>query len=91
MHQSGANPKCPHCGEETRKWEVPEGGTWDVPFLYVCFNDDCKYFIEGWDWMQMQYAQNSSYRYSQNPRTGKSAPLPVWSSQALKNKILDAE
>jgi hypothetical protein len=39
-------PKCPHCGQEMNLWEVPpfnigDGLGWGVPFLYLCFNDNC--------------------------------------------------
>ena len=56
-----------------KKWLVPEGASWDEEFFFVCFNDDCSYYQEGWDWMKEQYSQEASYRYMINPTTGASS------------------
>jgi hypothetical protein len=70
---------------------VPEEGGWESPFHLACFNDDCGYFVRGWEWMEQQYGVKSSYRYRLDPATGQASPLAVWSRQALKDRILDAE
>ena len=81
--------KCPHCDGEMNKWRVPENSTWGVPFLYVCFNDECSYFIKGWDWIREKYKANASYRYCVDPVSGNSRPLPVWSAEAMRDGIID--
>jgi hypothetical protein len=81
-------PACTHCGATMKKWEIPPGTTWDAGFHYVCFNDDCPYFVNGWDWMQQQYKAHASYRHCIDPETGCSRPLPVWSDAALKDRII---
>jgi hypothetical protein len=68
---------------------VPEETSWDEEFLLVCFNDDCSYYKEGWDWMKEQYNQRASYRYSCSPVTGGSTVLPVWSASALRDRIAE--
>jgi hypothetical protein len=67
---------------------VPEGADWVEEFFYVCFNDDCRYYVEGWSWMKSQFNQAASYRYMLNPTTGTSSPLPVWSESAMRDLII---
>ena len=80
---------CPHCGIKMKKWETPDGSTWDSPYQLVCFNDECPYFVKGWTWMKEKFNVRSSYRHRHNPATGGSGPLPVWSYDALKTSIIE--
>src|SRR3989339_411174 len=76
---------CPYCQSILRKWVTPAESTWGEGVQYVCFNDECSYFVRGWNWMWEQYRSKSSYRYRVDAQTGESGPLPVWSKDALKN------
>ena len=80
---------CPHCGSRLKKWRVPEEATWSEEFFFVCFNDDCSYYQEGWAWMKEKYNQRTSFRHAVNPTTGSSTPLPVWSASATREMIVD--
>ena len=82
-----ARPTCPHCNATLEKWATPEGTAWG-PFLHVCFNDDCPYYVRGWTWMEQQYGVRASYRYRVDAFSGFETPVPVWSSTALRNAIL---
>ena len=84
-----APENCPHCGSELEKWLVPEEATWPEEFFWVCFNDDCSYYRNGWVWMKEQYNQHASYRYTVNPRTGTSLQIPVWSDSATREMIVE--
>ena len=80
---------CPHCNKPMKKWRCPPASSWNFEFQYVCFNDECPYYINGWEWMKEKYNQNVSYRYRINPFNNESGPLPVWSKNALKDSIIE--
>ena len=80
---------CPHCRSRLLKWRVPEEATWDEEFFYVCFNDACSYYREGWAWMKSRYNQDASYRFMVNPTTGGHSMLPVWSDSAMREMIVE--
>ena len=51
---SEEKPKCPHCQSTMDIWEVPpitfsDGLGWGTPYLYMCFNDECPLYVQGWD------------------------------------------
>lgn len=41
--------------------------------------------------MQEKYSVKTSYRYRVDPTTGAASPLAVWSPEALKDRILEAD
>ena len=83
------NLKCPHCGQGLRKWLPPDGTSWGQGLQYVCFNDECPYYVRGWDWMEKQFNHRVSYRHRYDPATGEQGPLPVWSATALRERIVE--
>ncbi len=85
------HPLCPHCGAALLKWANPDMGSWSGDFQFVCFNDACPYYARGWTWMEEHYNVHASYRHRLDPTTGETGPLPVWSANALKDKILPPE
>ena len=86
---NGTALTCPHCQTRLSKWRVPVESSWEEDFFFVCFNDDCSYYVNGWRWMEEQFKQKASYRYAVNPTTGAASPLPVWSDTATKEMIVD--
>jgi hypothetical protein len=81
--------KCPHCGSQMLKWYTPPALTWGTPYQYVCFNDECGYYVRGWKWLEQQYNKKASYRHRFNPFTGETGPVPVWSPAALRGRIMN--
>lgn len=82
-------PRCVHCDQQMKKWKCPPDSTWGIEFKWVCFNDDCTYYVRGWNWMMDKYQHRSSYRFSIDPNTGEESPIPVWSPTALKKQIIE--
>jgi hypothetical protein len=79
--------KCPHCSGELLPWMPPAESSWGENLQFVCFNDECSYYVNGWDHMWKNFSVKSSYRHRYNPENGESGPLPVWSENALKDRI----
>jgi len=82
---------CPHCDQKLSKWEVPDNPfcqTWDNDYMYICFNDECPYYVRGWDKMYKDTLQGMSYRLMYNPEKDRCMPIPVPSPHALKDGII---
>ncbi len=87
-------PKCPHCDTEMSIWEVPpvnvgDGLGWGTPYLFVCFNDDCSLYKDGWENMREQYGRNSSYRCFCYPGSEKHECIPVFSPFGGTGQVID--
>lgn len=80
---------CPHCGVQMKKWRTPPLSTWSAEYFYVCFNDECSYYIRGWKHMEQTTKTACSYRHRYDPETGASGPLPVWSPDAGRDEIIE--
>ncbi len=91
---SQKKPCCPHCGVEMNLWEVPQmtysdGLGWGVPYLFVCFNDHCCIYEDGWKDMEENYGHTASCRCMCYPGTDKYEFMPVFSPQGATGQIID--
>ena len=87
-------PKCPHCGQEMSIWEVPpitvgDGLGWGTPYLFICFNDNCSCYQQGWNHMKETYAHTASYRSMNYPGTTQFEVIPVFSDMGGRGQIID--
>lgn len=79
---------CKYCGKELERVLFPPDSDWGVEYLLVCLNDECPYYIRGWDWMQTNYQVQRSYRYFYNPFYKNEGPLSVTSKDEYKDKVV---
>ena len=97
MTEKKKHDTCPHCNEKLKAFEMPVDLAWGnivdgKSIQWACFNNDCPYYKEGWQWMWDNYEVKGSYRYRvSNLETGASSPLSVWSETAIVNCIIDQE
>lgn len=87
-------PLCPKCNTEMHLWEVPpmnmgDGLGWGTPYLYVCFNDECQAYKDGWDNMADNFGHTASYRYINYPGTDHFECMPVFGSAGARGQIID--
>jgi hypothetical protein len=93
---SQIKPACPHCGKEMNIWEVPmfacgDGLGWGSPYLFICFNDECSLYKQGWENIEANYAHKASYRCMCYPDTNQYECIPVFSPEGAKGQIVDDE
>ncbi len=79
---------CPHCGDKMLKWYTKPEMSWGTPYQYVCFNDECDYFVRHWAHFEKNYNKKASVRHRYNPFDGTAGPVPVWSADALRSDII---
>lgn len=79
---------CKYCGKELEKVLIPPESKWGVEYFLVCMNDDCSYFLRGWEWMKNKYEVHASYRYKIDPVSKKEGPIPVKSFDDMKDWVV---
>jgi hypothetical protein len=89
-----AKPRCPHCDVEMTLWEVPpinfsDGLGWGEPFLFVCFNEECPSYVNGWKHLEETYSHRASYRCMNYPGTDVFEFMPVFSPQGGTGQMID--
>ncbi|MBF0377780.1 MAG: zinc ribbon domain-containing protein [Desulfamplus sp.] len=96
LHQILAmkKPECPHCKVEMSIWEVPEinfsdGLGWGTPYMFVCFNDSCSSYNEGWNNLKENMDHYASYRCINIPGNHNFEYMPVFSPSGGKGQMLE--
>jgi hypothetical protein len=81
---------CPYCEARLKKWMVPQHpwNEWPNDFFYVCFNDDCPYFLRGWKTLAAK-GGFGSYRLRYDTLKDHCSPIPVFDARMLRDGISD--
>ena len=89
-------PLCKYCGQEMSLWEAPDmaiddGLGWGTPYMFVCFNDKCRLYAQGWDNIRENYGRTASYRCICYPGTENFECMSVYGPQGGQGQIVDEE
>lgn len=87
-------PHCPHCEKAMTLWEVPpinfsDGLGWGTPYLFICFNDECPSYRQGWDHLEKTMETPASYRCINEPGQKNFEYMPVFSPIGATGGKLD--
>ncbi len=87
---------CPHCNQELTLCHAPpihvgDGLGWGSEYLFICLNDDCPLFVNGWEYIENQYGHVGSYRHMQIPNSNESYNMMVAGKTAFTGNIVDIE
>jgi len=87
---------CPHCKQTLSLCEAPpihvgDGLGWGSDVLFICLNDGCSLFLNGWDKIEAQYGHHASYRYMELPGSPEGNCMMVGNSDAFKACLIDKE
>jgi len=87
---------CPHCKNKltccsTPPFHVGDGLGWGTDVFFVCLNDECSLYKNGWKHVEEQYGQVASFRYMMLPGEKQGGPLMVGSNMAFTGCEIDVE
>jgi len=88
--------ECPYCKKTlsycaTPPIHVGDGLGWGTEAFFVCLNDDCSLFANGWKHIEEQYGKVGSYRYMLLPGEKKGTPMMVASRMAFTGSEISVE
>ena len=87
---------CPHCKQELSCCEAPpihvgDGLGWGSDILFICLNDGCSVFLNGWKTIEEQYGHHSSYRYMELPDSKEKNYMKVGNADAFKACVINKD
>ncbi len=87
---------CPHCNSELSLCHAPpvhvgDGLGWGCEYLFICLNDECSLFENGWKYIENQYGHVGSYRYMEIPGSKETYNMMVAGKGAFTGSIVDVE
>jgi hypothetical protein len=89
-------PRCTYCGKAMSIWEVPQfpfedGLGWGTPYLFVCFNNQCPMYAQGWDHIRRNYGRHASYRCICYPGENTFGCMAIFSQNGATGQIVEDE
>ncbi len=87
---------CPHCKQALTLCHAPpvhvgDGLGWGSEYLFICLNDECSLFANGWDHIANQYGHVGSYRHMQIPNSKEHYNMMVVGREAFTGSAVDVE
>jgi hypothetical protein len=87
---------CPHCEQRLTLCHAPpvhvgDGLGWGSEYLFICLNDECSLFANGWDHIANQYGHVGSYRHMQIPNSKEHYNMMVVGREAFTGSVVDVE
>jgi hypothetical protein len=87
-------PVCPHCGRQMRIWENLDpglscGSGWGTPYLFICQNNECPLFVNGWNNMKKNFGRTCSYRCICFPDSLNTEMMMVYTRVDINSDIID--
>jgi hypothetical protein len=89
-------PRCPHCSEEMKICESGDsalscGSGWGTPYLFVCMNNECPPFVQGWENMRKNFGRKFSCRCICFPDSRKTESMLVTSYGDGRSEVIAEE
>lgn len=87
---------CPHCQQELTLCHAPpihvgDGLGWGSEYLFICLNDECTLFTNGWKHIENQYGHVGSYRHMEIPGGSETYNMMVAGRGAFTDSVVDIE
>ena len=87
---------CPHCQTKLTLCHAPpvhvgDGLGWGSEYLFICLNDECRLFVDGWKNIENNYGHVGSYRHMKLPDSNENYNMMVAGRQAFTGSIVDPE
>ncbi len=87
---------CPHCQSRLTLCHAPpihvgDGLGWGSEYLFICLNDECSLFVNGWKNIENNYGHVGSYRHMQIPGSDETYSMMVAGRQAFTGSIVDPD
>ncbi len=70
---------------------IGDGLGWGSEVLFICLNDTCSLFADGWEMIEEKYGHHASYRYMELPGSKESNIMMVASKDAYTGSIIDPQ